>query len=171
MKNAGMSLTRKQRDFARNLAMGMNATQAAKAAGYADNSSQALRTQASRLTQHQDVQREAHAQRERRLTGTLAQKALAALEGVLDDTAAPAAARVQAARWVLEASGHGIESRRLEARIGDADEQAPSRMSLAALENAAGLALQHVMAEREKDALATAIEAEIVSAEDEPENG
>lgn len=162
-------LTKRQKKFAVNCALGMNATEAARAAGYADNNAQALRTQASRLTAHPDVQREAFLQREKRLQGTLAQKALAALEHVLETKEAPAAAKVAAARFVLEGCGHGIESRRLEARIGDADEIQPHRMSLEALEQAAGLALAHVEAEREKAAQAAAIEAELVPADGDTE--
>jgi hypothetical protein len=162
-------LTRRQKKFAVNCALGMNGVQAAKAAGYADSSPQTLRTQASRLTAHPDVQREAFLQREKRLQGPLAQKALACLENVLEDSTAPAAARVAASRFVLEACGHGIESRRLEARIGMDDEQAPHRMTLEALEAAAGLALAHVEAEREKSRQAAAIEAVIVPADGEEE--
>lgn len=157
-----MPLTKKQKAFARNIALGLNATEAARAAGYADSSPHALRVEASRLQHHPDVQREAFLQRERRLQGPLAAKALASLEGVLDSPDSPAAARFAAARWILEAGGHGIESRRLEARIGDADERQPHRMSLEALEAAAGLAMQHVMEEREKAAQSAAIEAVIL---------
>lgn len=147
----------------------MNATEAARAAGYADSSPHALRVEASRLQHHPDVQREAFLQRERRLQGPLASKALASLEGVLDSPDSPAAARFAAARWILEAGGHGIESRRLEARIGDADEQAPHRMTLEALEAACGIALAHCEAEREKEAQAAAIEAVIVPEDGEAE--
>jgi hypothetical protein len=162
-----MSLTKKQQAFAKGIALGLTATEAARAARYSDSSPHALRVGASRLQHHPDVQREAFMQRERRLQGPLAQKALAALEHVLDSEESPAAAKVQAARWILEAGGHGIESRRLEARIGDSDARPPHLMTLEALEAAAGLALHHVQLERDKEALAAAIEAEvIVPAED-----
>jgi hypothetical protein len=157
-----MPLTKKQKAFAKHLALGATATEAARAAGYAESSPHALRVEASRLQHHPAVQREAFLQRERRLQGALAQKALGALEHVLDNADAPAAAKVQAARWILEASGHGIESRRLEARVGDDDERQPHRMTLEALEAAAGIAMQHVLNEREKAAQAAALEAEIV---------
>lgn len=166
-----MSLNSKQRRFAKNIAAGMGKSAAAAAAGYAKDNPASLAVTACRMMKHPEILRAAHAEREARLTGPLASKALATLEGVMDNPDAPAPAKVAAARWILEASGHGIESRRLEARIGDGDEQAPSSMSLAALENACGVALAHVHAEREKAAQAAAIEAVIVTAGDQSENG
>jgi hypothetical protein len=157
-----MSLNPKQRRFAKNIAAGMGKSAAAAAAGYAQENPASLAVTAYRMMKHPEILRAAHEEREARLAGPLASKALGTLEGVLDNPEAPAAAKVQAARWILEASGHGIESRRLEARIGDNDERAPHRMSLEALEAAAGLAMQHVQAEREKVAQAAALEAEIV---------
>jgi hypothetical protein len=157
-----MSLTPKQRRFAKNIAAGMGKSAAAAAAGYAQENPASLAVTACRMMKHPEILRAAHAEREARLAGPMASKALASLEGVLDSPDSPAAAKVAAARWILEASGHGIESRRLEARIGDADERQPHRMSLEALEAAAGLALAHVEAEREKAAQAAALEAVIV---------
>jgi hypothetical protein len=129
-----MSLTSKQERFARNIAAGMTGSDAARAAGYADNSNHGLAVTASRLMRHPGIQREAFEQREARLTGPLARKALGTLESILDDETAPAAARVQAARFVLEAAGHGIESRRLAARQPDDDGRPLHLLSLASLE-------------------------------------
>lgn len=158
-----MSLNSKQRRFAKNIAAGMGKSAAAAAAGYAQSNPASLAVTACRMLKHPEILRAAHAEREARLAGPMASKALATLESVMDDDTAPAPAKVAAARWILEASGHGIESRRLEARIGDTDEHAPHRMTLEALEAACGVALAHVAQEREKAAQAAAIEAELVS--------
>lgn len=157
-------LTQKQKEFARCLALGMNATQAAKAAGYADNSSQALRTQASRNNALPAVQAEAHAQREKLLTGVLASKAIAALEFVLDSPDSPAPAKVAAARFVLEAAGHGLEAKKLLHRIGEGDDRAVSQLSAADLERLVLMAAEQVKFER-----AAAIEAEILPSDGEAE--
>lgn len=166
-----MSLNHRQRSFAKNIAAGMGKSAAAAAAGYAKDNPASLAVTACRMLKNPEILRAAHAEREARLAGPMASKALATLEGVMDNPDAPAPAKVAAARWILEAAGHGIESRRLEARIGDADEHAPHRMTLEALEAAAGLALAHVEAEREKAAQAAAIEAVTLPADGEAENG
>lgn len=150
-------LTSKQRAFAKGVANGLPPASAARAAGYAEKSPHALQVQASRLTKHPEVQAAAHAEREKLISQT-AHRALACLAAIIDNEAAQPAARVAASKWVLEAAGHGIESRRLEARIGDRDEVAPHRMSLETLEHAAGLAMQHVLEEREKAAQAAALD-------------
>ena len=160
-----MSLTPKQRRFAKNIAAGMGKSAAAAAAGYAKDNPASLAVTACRMMKHPEILRAAHAEREARLAGPMASKALATLESVMDNPDAPAPAKVAAARWILEATGHGLESRKLEARIGDTDEHAPHRMTLEALEAAAGLALAHVEAEREKAAQTAAIEAELVPAD------
>ncbi|MEI6656722.1 MAG: hypothetical protein WCP45_18305 [Verrucomicrobiota bacterium] len=129
-----MNLTPKQRRFAKNIAAGMGQSAAAAAAGYANDSRASLAVTACRMLKNPDIQRAAYAEREARLAGPLAHKALSAMEGVLDNPDAPAASKVQAARWILEAGGHGIESRRLLARIGEVDERAVSLLSVADLE-------------------------------------
>jgi len=158
-----MNLTTKQRAFARNLARGMTASDAARASGYAKENAESLHVTASRLQHHPDIQRAAYAEREARLAGPLAHKALSALEGVLDNPDAPAASKVQAARWILEAGGHGIESRRLLARIGEVDERAVSLLSVADLER-----LVTSGQERVRFVKAGIIEAETVSPSADP---
>lgn len=160
-----MSLNPKQRRFAKNIAAGMGKSAAAAAAGYAQSNPASLAVTACRMMKHPEILRAAHAEREARLAGPMAIKALATLEGVMDDPAAPAPAKVAAAKWVLEAAGHGLEAAKLSARIGDTDERQPHLMSLEALEQAAGLAMRHVLIEREKAAQAAAIEAELVPAD------
>ena len=143
-----MALNTKQKRFAKNLAGGMSAADAARAAGYAQENTASLHVTASRMQKHPEIQKAAFAEREARLAGPLARKALACLEGVLDDENCPAAARVAAARWVLEAGGHGIESRRLTARSGEDMERSVSQLSLAALEVLAVAAERQVAFER-----------------------
>jgi hypothetical protein len=150
-----MALTTKQKRFAKNIAGGMTAADAARAAGYAKENENSLCVGAARLLRHPEIQREAFALREARLTGPLARKALACLESVLDDQTAPPAARVQAARFVLEAAGHGIENRRLLARSGDGDEKPLHQLSLQALE-----VLAHAAELQVREARGTIIEVE-----------
>ena len=115
-KDPTMALTDKQRKFAVNIANGMTATDAARASGYADSSPHALRVTASRLQHHPDVKKAAFLERERRLNGPLASLALQTLQDVMTDLSAPPAARIQAARFTLEAAGHGVVNRQLAAR-------------------------------------------------------
>jgi|GEM_PF-6036940 len=129
-----MALTHKQRDFARNIANGMGQSAAARAAGYAHGSPNALAVTARRTLALPEVQRAAHTERERILCGGLAHKALRCLESIIDSDTAPAAAKFAASRWVLEAGGHGIESRRLALRAGDDSERSPSQLTAADLE-------------------------------------
>jgi hypothetical protein len=129
-----MPLTDKQARFAENLAAGMTATDAARAAGYLTSSPQSLRVTASRLTSLPSIQQAVFQHRERRLQGPLASMALACLEGVMQDLAAPPAARIQAAKFILEAAGHGLENRRLSARHPDDIEKGISNFTLAELE-------------------------------------
>lgn len=157
-----MALTDKQKSFIAGITRGLTLTAAAREAGYSDASPHALRVAASRTMSLPEVQAAAHAAREKKLQGPLAEKAIACLESIITSETAPAASRVQASRWILEAGGHGIESRRLAARLDDGGDVAPHRMSLEALEVAAGLALRHVEQEREAAAVAAAVEAEII---------
>lgn len=130
-----MPLTNKQDAFARAIADGMTASKAARAAGYADNSTSAISTQAHRLAHDPNIQRAIHNYREARLSGPLASKALSCLESVMDDLAAPPAARLQAARWILEAAGHGVAAQSLQLRAGSVVADKPMHdWSLAELE-------------------------------------
>ncbi len=130
-----MSLTSKQLAFVFAVGEGATASAAARSAGYAHGSSQSLRVQASRLSNDPQIQRAIFDHRQRRLQGTMASKALACLEGVVDDTAAPPAARIQAAKWILEAAGHGVAAQSLQLRGGLTSADKPmSEWSLAELE-------------------------------------
>ena len=130
-----MALTDKQEAFARAVADGATASKAARMAGYADNTASSITTQASRLAHDPNVRRAIHNYREDRLSGPMASKALSCLESVMDDTAAPPAARLQAARWILEAAGHGVAAQSLQLRAGSVVADRPmSDWSLAELE-------------------------------------
>ena len=129
-----MALTTKQQAYALAIAEGATSTAAARVAGYACESAASLRTQASRLAGDPNIQRAIWEHRERRLSGPMATKALATLEAVMDDTAAPSAARVAAAKWTLEAAGLGLENRRLLIRHPEDGNRALSGMSLGELE-------------------------------------
>ena len=161
-----MSLTQKQRAFAKNIAAGMGKSAAAAAAGYAKESPASLAVTANRMMKHPDILKAAHEERERRLAGPLAHKALAALEGVLDNPDAPAASKVQAARWILEAGGHGLESRRLLARVGEVDERTVSLLSVADLER-----LVSIGQDRVRFVKAGILEAELVAPSADPADG
>lgn len=127
-------LTPKQKKFAANIAQGMTATDAARGAGYADSSPHALRVTASRLQHHDGVKKAAFLERERRLNGPLASLALQTLHDVMLDKAAPAAARIQAARFTLEAAGHGVTNRQLLARHPEEGDKQLSSFTVQELE-------------------------------------
>ena len=130
-----MALSEKQNAFARAFADGANQAQAARIAGYASTSNTSLSVQGCRLARDPQVQRAVHNYREARLSGPMASKALSCLESVMDDTAAPPAARLQAARWILEAAGHGVAAQSLQLRAGSVVADRPmSDWSLAELE-------------------------------------
>ena len=127
-------LSTRQRAYALAVSNGASSGQAARMAGYANISDASLRTQASRLANDPAIQQAIFLEREKRLQGPLASKALKALESVLDNKEAPPAARIQAAKWVLEACNHGLESRRMTARHPIDGNRAISDMTLAELE-------------------------------------
>lgn len=97
----GIELTPKQRAFVDALVRtGCSASKAAEMAGYS-----VARQAAYELQQLPHVAAAIRLQRERYISGELANVATGTLHAILVDKAAPAAARVQAARTVLEMSG------------------------------------------------------------------
>ena len=140
-------LTNKQRAFAAAKAEGLSAADAARKAGYAVESQQSLRVQASRNNANPEIQAEMRAIRERSISD-LCTVALSTLADILQDQGAPAAARVSASKWVLEAGGHGIEAQKLLHRIGEGDERAVSQLSAADLEALVVMAADKVRFER-----------------------
>lgn len=132
-------LTDKQRKYVEGVARGLSSTEAARQGGYAYSSPQSLRVQASRLANDPDIQQAIFEHRQRRLQN-LAGKALATLEGILDDPTAPPAARMQAVKWTMEACGFGIENRRIAVRHPEDDNKPLSNYTLAEIEEMAELA-------------------------------
>jgi len=129
-------LTDKQARFAKLIADGVPQTEAALAAGYANSSPNALAVTASRLMRHPEIRRAAFEQREARLAGPLGQKAMATLESIIEDETAPAPARVKAAVWILEATGHGLQAKLGAARLGLNDGNKPlSQLTVEELES------------------------------------
>jgi phage terminase small subunit len=144
---AGIDLTPKQRLFVDALVRhGCSATKAAQMAGYS------VARQAAYELQHQPhVAAAIRLERERYISGELANVATGTLHAILVDAAAPASARVQAARTVLEMSGEiGRHKRSAE------DERPLSEMTA---EELAGLIDKW---QAEKSALAKPIDAEDV---------
>lgn len=97
-----MSLTQQEAFAHHFVANGGNGTQAAIAAGYAENSA---RQQAYKLSRNESVQRLIREEQRRLLGGRLCSLALAAIEGVLLDPEAPAGAKIDAARLALTKGG------------------------------------------------------------------
>jgi len=143
----GVDLTPKQRHFVSELVRtGCTPTQAARTAGYSDAG-----TSAYDLSRLPHVAAAIRLERERYISGELANVATGTLHQILVDKGAPAAARVQAARTVLEMSGEiGRHKRSAE------DERPLSEMTA---EELAGLIDKW---QAEKAALAKPIDAEDV---------
>lgn len=139
----GIDLTPMQREFVQTLVRtGCSFTEAARQAGYADP-----KVSSFNLRQLPHVSAAIRLERERYISGELANVATGTLHAILTDKEAPAAARVQAARTVLEMSGEiGRHKRSSE------DERPLSEMSA---EELAGLIDKW---QAEKAALATAID-------------
>ena len=94
----GADLTPKQRTFVLTLVrQGCKPTQAARTAGYADG-----KVSAYDLLRSPHIQTAIRFERSRYVMGDLANLATATLRDVMDDKMAPASARVQAARTVLD---------------------------------------------------------------------
>lgn len=97
----GIDLTPKQRGFVTTLVRtGCNPTHAARTAGYSD-----AHVSAYDLQRLPHVQAAIRLERQRYISGELANVATGTLQAIMVDKDAPASARVQAARTVLEMSG------------------------------------------------------------------
>ena len=97
----GIDLTPMQRAYVVNLVRnGVNPTKAAELAGY-----QHPKTAGFELTRLPHVAAAVRMERQRYISGELANVATGTLQAIMTDKEAPAAARVQAARTVLEMSG------------------------------------------------------------------
>ena len=158
-------LTPKQKAFAEARANGANQTEAARIAGYASKTVTSLSVQGARNARLPEVQAAMREIREKEITGDLAQVALSTLRDIMTDTSAPAPARVSAAKWTLEAAGHGLEAAKLLARIGDGDDKSVSQLSAADLEHLVMMAADKVRFER-----SAAIDAEIIGGDETAQN-
>ncbi|MGH9427031.1 MAG: terminase small subunit, partial [Terriglobia bacterium] len=81
---------------------GGNATQAAREAGFSEKSARQI---GGCLARKPHVQKAIEAEQRRTLQGRLASRALRVLEDIMNDTSAPAGARVDAAKTVLDRAG------------------------------------------------------------------
>ena len=151
----GVDLTPKQKVFVSELVRsGCTPTHAARVAGYSDAG-----TSAYDLARLPHVAAAIRLERERYISGELANVATGTLHQILVDKGAPAAARVQAARTVLEMSGEiGRHKRSAE------DERPLSEMTADEL---AGLIDKW---QAEKASLAKPIDAEDVEIIDRAQN-
>lgn len=96
------ALTDQQKRFVDELvSTGCTPTEAARRAGYSDPGQEAWR-----LMRKAHVVSEVRELRERLISGHAANVAVSTLMEIMQDGAAPASARVSAARTVLEAAGH-----------------------------------------------------------------
>jgi phage terminase small subunit len=95
---------------------GGNATAAAREAGYSEESA---RQSGSRLLHKPHVIDAIRAEQGRLISGKLCTKALAVLERVLDDAAAPYGARVDAAKTILDRGGLTAKNGPRESDLND----------------------------------------------------
>ena len=107
------------------VANGGNALQAAKSAGYADNG--------SHLLQNHKVREAIELKRDMDIKTAGATKAWEVMQSMMTDPAAPAQVRFQAARWTLEASGHGLSAVAAALQLGKAGKKDQHEMSLSEL--------------------------------------
>lgn len=108
------------------VANGGNGTQAAVEAGYSPSSA---RQQAYKLTRNPTVQRLIREEQQRVIGGRLCSQALGVLESIMMDSSAPAGARVDACKTILDRGGLPAIPANQIARNG-ADDRPLAEMSL-----------------------------------------
>lgn len=121
LESAGQrNLTERQRSFAVHFVKnGGNATRAAIAAGY---SGKAAREQGYKLLRNPSVARAVRTEQMALIGGTLATRALYTLKSIMEDENAPAGARVDAAKTLLDRGGiPAIPATLLSVTIDDKD--------------------------------------------------
>lgn len=111
------------------VAGGGNATQAAREAGFSEKSARQI---GGHLTRKQHVMAAIRMEQQRTLRGRLASKALRVLEAILDDSAAPHGARVDAAKTLLDRAG--LIAPRTDADSESRYDKPLNQMSVAELE-------------------------------------
>lgn len=127
--DAEPSLTQQQETFVdAYVANGGNADAAGKIAGFADGNAQ-LRAvkirEAIELKRDMDIKTNG------------ATQAWRVMQGLLTDPAAPAQVRFQAARWTLEASGHGLSAVAAALAVGNKGKKDLQEMSVSELQDLA----------------------------------
>jgi len=158
--DAGLTETQSQfvREYVKN---GGNASAAAVSAGYSKERS---RQAGWELSRNQKIIEAVKMEQARYISGELSNVALGTLGNIMKDETAPAAARVQASRWVLEAAGHGLPAAALAARLGmDGADKPLSEFSLADLEEMTKRAAESL--DRMRSVNAPTIEAEAMEAQ------
>ena len=108
------------------VANGGNCLQAAKAAGYADSG--------HHLLMNHKVREAIELKRDVDIKTAGATQAWQVMQSLLTDPAAPAQVRFQAARWTLEASGHGLSAVAAAIQLGKQGKKDQHEMSLSELE-------------------------------------
>jgi len=106
------------------VANGGNADAAARAAGYAD---------ASGLLDNHKIREAVELKRDVEIKTGGATKAWEVMQSLLTDPAAPAQVRFQAARWTLEASGHGLSAIAAAIHLGKQGKKDQHEMSVSDL--------------------------------------
>ena len=154
-------LTDKQRLFVEAyLANGAKRKLAAISAGYTNPE-----TEGWRMMKNPAVLQAIREGREELISGEMSGIAMGTLKQIMLDTAAPPAARVAAAKWTLEAAGHGIAAQALKQRGGlDLTDKNLSDMSLAEIEELVAAQLAKVDALRPLSARSVDVQASVVSA-------
>ena len=107
------------------VANGGNALQAAKSAGYADGG--------SKLIENHKVREAIELKRDLEIKTTGATQAWQVMQSMMTDPSAPAQVRFQAARWTLEASGHGLSAVAAAIQLGKAGKKDQHEMTVAEL--------------------------------------
>lgn len=114
---------------------GGNALAAAKAAGYADSTN---------LMLNHKIRQAIELKRDIEIKTTGATKAWEVMQSLLTDPAAPAQVRFQAARWTLEASGHGLSAIAAAFQMGKAAKKDMHEMSVGELQEMVDKARQQL---------------------------
>jgi hypothetical protein len=130
---AGEGLTFMQMKFAELYATnGGNGSQAARDAGYAESN---CKQEAHGLLKKHKIREAIELHRDTSIKTAGASKAWAVIDAMMTDPSAPAQVRFQAAKWTLEASGHGLSAIAASLHLGmKKSNKSLSEMSISELE-------------------------------------
>lgn len=109
------------------VANGGNAVEAAKKANYADESTGSI------MANHK-IREAIELKRDTEIKTGGATKAWEVMQSLLTDPAAPAQVRFQAARWTLEASGHGLSAIAAAIQLGKGNRKDQHEMTVSELQ-------------------------------------